>query len=147
MAPRTGVSAFRSHFFRRVVTVLFCFKELESAAPRLGIEVRRLVLDRPDELVGLFAEISRSRADAVIVQPNPDIDETIAQLALAHRLPTIFAWRQYVEAGGLMSYGSDLPAMQRRAAAFADKILKGAKPVDLPVEQPTKFELVLNLDY
>ena len=69
----------------------------------------------------------------------------VADLATTHRLPAMYDWRMYVEAGGLMSYGPSLPERHRRAATYVDKILKGAKPADLPVEQPTKFELVINL--
>ena len=69
----------------------------------------------------------------------------IAEMALRYRLPTVFTFRMYVEAGGLMSYAQDLVDMHRRSATFVDKILKGSKPADLPVEQPTKFELVINL--
>ena len=94
------------------------------------------------------SDIGRGRSDAVLVQPSPviqDMVHRIAHLAERHRLPSMFALRQDVEAGGLMSYGTDLHAMQRRAANYVDRILKGAKPGDLPVEQPTKFELVINL--
>ncbi len=72
--------------------------------------------------------------------------QQIPRLAAKHRLPAMYAWKWFVEAGGLMSYGPDNSAIWRRAATFVDKILKGAKPADLPVEQPTKFELVINLD-
>jgi putative ABC transport system substrate-binding protein len=91
---------------------------------------------------------SEAGAGALLVQPGALMDQNaakIAELAVRHRLPAIYGWRWYVDAGGLMSYGADLIDMWRRAAVFVDKILKGAKPADLPVEQPTKFDLVLNV--
>jgi putative ABC transport system substrate-binding protein len=122
-------------------------KLLLGAAPRLGLELRNVLVSGPGDLDRVFAEIGKGRANAVLVQPSPDIDEMrgrIAQLALKQRLPSMFTWRQYAEAGGLMSYGADLYSLQRYVASYVDKILKGAKPADLPVEQPTKFELVIN---
>jgi len=123
-------------------------KLLLGAAPRFGLELRNVLVSGRGDLDRIFTEIGRGRADAVLVQPSPDIDEMrsrIAQLAEKQRLPSMFALRQYAEAGGLMSYGADLYDMQRHVASYVDKILKGAKPADLPVEQPTKFELVINL--
>jgi ABC-type uncharacterized transport system substrate-binding protein len=123
-------------------------KLLQGAAPRFGLELRNVLVAEPRDLDRIFTEIGRGRADAVLVQPSPDFDEMrgrIAHLAEKQRLPSMFAWRQYVEAGGLMSYGVDLYSVQRLAATYVDKILKGAKPGDLPVEQPTKFELVINM--
>ena len=95
-----------------------------------------------------FAQIRAARVGALFVWPSPPVDEArskIAELALKERLPTVCAFREYVEAGGLMSYGSNLGAAHRRAATYVDKILKGAKPADLPIEQATTFELVINL--
>jgi len=123
-------------------------KLLLGAAPRFGLELRNVLLTGRGDLDRLFTEIGRGRADAVLVQPSPEIDEMrgrIAQLAEKQRLPSMFVWRQYSEAGGLMSYGADVRDTRRRAAVYVDKVLKGAKPADLPVEQPTKFELVINL--
>jgi ABC-type uncharacterized transport system substrate-binding protein len=123
-------------------------KLMVGAAPRLGLELRNVLVSGQGDLDRVFAEISRGRADAVVVQPSVVLDEMrgrIAQLASRQRLPSMFAWRHSAEAGGLMSYGTDLYAVQRRAASYVDKILKGAKPAELPVEQPTKFELVINL--
>ena len=91
--------------------------------------------------------MTRSRADALVVIATPVFNSArrrIAELAAKNRLPTMFSFRDYVEAGGLMSYGPDRLDMFRRAATFVDKILKGAKPGDLPVEQPERFELVIN---
>jgi putative ABC transport system substrate-binding protein len=123
-------------------------KLLLGAAPRFGLELRNVLVSGEGDLDRIFSEIGRGRADAVLVQPSPEMDEIrgrIARLAEKQRLPSMFVWRQYAEAGGLMSYGVDLRDTRRRAAVYVDKILKGAKPADLPVEQPTKFEFVINL--
>jgi putative ABC transport system substrate-binding protein len=92
--------------------------------------------------------MARGRTQAVLVLPSPLFfaeRQRVAELALVHRLPTMFGPREAVEVGGLMSYGATYDDMFQRAAGYVDKILKGAKPGDLPVEQPTKFELVINL--
>ena len=94
-----------------------------------------------------MAEMTTERAGALIVFPSPMLyteRRRIVDLAAKHRLPAIYAFREAVEAGGLMSYGASIPDLVRRAATYVEKILKGAKPADLPVEQPTKFELVIN---
>ena len=121
---------------------------IQNAARALGFMLQSLELRDPNALEHAFAAMSRERAEALIVIPDPPLfahRTQIAALAAKSRLPTMYAMREYVEAGGLMSYGPSYPAMWRRAAAYVDKILKGAKPGDLPVEQPTKFELVINL--
>ena len=92
--------------------------------------------------------MTRARAGALAVLGTPVFNRErrrLVDLAAKHRLPAVYSFRLYVEAGGLMSYGPDLPDMFRRSATYVDKILKGARPGDLPVEQPTKFELVINL--
>jgi ABC-type uncharacterized transport system substrate-binding protein len=102
----------------------------------------------PKEFDAAFVAMKRARVDAVIVGENTPFfadRRRIADLAVMHRLPTVAQAKEYAEAGGLVSYGPDYPDQFRRAATFVDKILKGAKPADLPVEQPTKFELVINL--
>jgi putative ABC transport system substrate-binding protein len=99
-------------------------------------------------LEGAFAAMARARAQAVLVLATPIFfgeRQRLGELAIAHRLPTMSQVRDYAEAGGLMSYGADLADLYRRGAIHVDKILRGAKPADLPVEQPTKFELVFNL--
>jgi putative ABC transport system substrate-binding protein len=121
---------------------------MEAVAPALGINIRRVALFAPDELDRTFARLRRDRVGALRILSDPLSDQwrgRIAELAIKHRLPTMFDQRIYVEAGGLMSYGPSLADIHRRAAIYVDKILKGAKPGDLPVEQPTKFELVINL--
>ena len=121
---------------------------MEAAAPALGIEIRRVELLGVEDLDRIFAKLRRDRVGAVRIQSDPVTDQwcgRIAELAIKYRLPTMFDSRIYVEAGGLMSYAPSLADIHRRAASYVDKILKGAKPADLPIEQPTKFELVINL--
>ena len=123
-------------------------KEARIAARALGLELQPVNARRSDEIEGAFAAMSRARADGLIVLPDPvflNLRARIADLANKARLPAMYGFRDEAEAGGLMSYGTNLPDLTRRAAWYVDKILKGAKPADLPVEQPTKFELVINL--
>ena len=123
-------------------------QETEAAARSMNLALQVVELRSAAELDAAFASMSRSRAMGVIIFPEPMMvseRHRIADLALRNRLPTIFARRENVEAGGLLSYGSSLSDQFRYAATFVDKILKGAKPGDLPVEQPTKFELVINM--
>ncbi len=123
-------------------------KEIEVAARALGVEIHLMGVRKADEFDGAFTAMVQKRvgafimlADAVFISHRVQI----AQLALKHRLPAMYGLREHVEAGGLMAYGVDLRQNCRRAATFVDKILKGANPATLPVEQPTKFELVINL--
>jgi putative ABC transport system substrate-binding protein len=122
---------------------------LTGAAQALGLHLHVVELRRPDELDAAFAAMTRAGADALFVQGEPVLLDglrgRIVDLAATSRLPAMYSWRMYVDAGGLMSYGPSLSDMMRRAATYVDKILKGAKPADLPVEQPMKFELVINL--
>jgi putative ABC transport system substrate-binding protein len=102
----------------------------------------------PGDLDGAFVTMTREHADAVIQLPSPMLYgeyKRIVELAAKSRLPAMYAAREFVEDGGLMSYGASLPDLFRRAATYVDKILKGANPAELPVEQPTKLELVFNL--
>jgi putative tryptophan/tyrosine transport system substrate-binding protein len=120
----------------------------EEAARRLGVHLQFVEVDAPDELEGAFAAMRREGAEALLMFFSPFFSthrRRLLELAAQHRLPGIFESRAYVEAGGLMSYNVSYADLFRRAAAYVDKILKGAKPADLPVEQPTKFELVINL--
>jgi putative tryptophan/tyrosine transport system substrate-binding protein len=122
---------------------------LTIAAQGLGLQLQVVEVRRAEELDEAFAAMTRAGADALLVQGEPRLLDglrgRIADLAAKHRLPAMYAWRMYVDAGGLMSYGVSLLEQYRRTAIYVDKILKGAKPADLPVEQPTKFELVINL--
>jgi putative ABC transport system substrate-binding protein len=123
-------------------------KETEDAARSLGLRVHVLGARGADELEGVLAAIAKERPDAFFTLADPVLyahRARIAEFANRNRLPAVYAHREFAEAGGLMAYGADLRDNMRRAAAFIDKILKGAKPADLPVEQPTKFELLINL--
>jgi putative ABC transport system substrate-binding protein len=124
-------------------------QEMRVAGPRLGLELRPVVFRDVDALPQQLRDIRSARAEAMVVVPSPVLDAgaraRIAELALKQMLPTMFGFPDYADAGGLMSYGSNLAAAHRRAAYYIDKLLKGAKPRELPVEQPTKFELVVNL--
>ena len=122
--------------------------EVRTAAARLKIEIRILDASVPEDVGGAFQRAVQWRAGALNVLASPFFLSQrvrIARLAVEHRLPTTVPHRTYAEAGGLMSYGPDFRDLNRRAVAFVDKILKGAKPAALPVEQATKFELVINL--
>ena len=123
-------------------------KQTEGAARALGLRLQLLEARGPDDLEGAFATMAREHAGALFVPADIIFvrhAKQMADLAARHRLPAMFGFREHVEAGGLMSYAASFDVMFRRAAAFVDKILKGARPADLPVEQPTKFELVINL--
>ena len=120
----------------------------DAAARALGVRLQVVEARRPEDLYRAFADMTKARADALTVIATPLFDterRRLVELAAARRLPAVYTFRSYVEGGGLMSYGPDLPDLFRRAATYVDKILKGAKPGDLPVEQPTKFELAINL--
>ncbi len=125
------------------------WRETESAARSLGVQVQSLEVRAPNpDFAGAFSAITRYRADALLTLSQPLIRvyrEQIVDFTVKRRMPAIFHTRAFVEAGGLMSYAADVIDLYRRAATHVDKILKGAKPADLPVEQPTKFNLVVNL--
>jgi putative ABC transport system substrate-binding protein len=124
-------------------------KTAEAVSRSLGIHVQSLeIRNASDDLRGAFATAAKGRADALYVATTGVFFREraqIAQLAVNYRLAAVSTFREFAEAGGLMSYGANLPDMFRRAAIYVDKILKGAKAGDLPMEQPTKFELVINL--
>jgi putative ABC transport system substrate-binding protein len=120
----------------------------EAAAKTAGLTIQRIPVGSAAGLEGAFATMVRDRAGAIIIVSTARLfsyRKRIADLAVKHRLPTVVGLREYAEAGALVSYGTDFSDLFRRAAFYADKILKGAKPGDLPIEQPTKFELVINL--
>jgi putative ABC transport system substrate-binding protein len=123
------------------------FKGTEAVGRQLGIAVISARVTDPGELERAFAEVQRARVQALIVMSDPMTvaqRKRIAELAASHRLPAIYALREFVEAGGLSSYATSLVDQYRRAARYVDRILKGAKPGDLPLEQPTAFELWIN---
>jgi putative tryptophan/tyrosine transport system substrate-binding protein len=121
--------------------------EAEAAARMLGLDVAKLEIRRADDIAPAFEAI-KGRADALYVGPDPLVNANrvrIHTLSLSAQLPTVYGFRGYVEVGGLMSYGANFIDLFRRAAEVVDKILRGVKPADIPVEQPTKFELAINL--
>jgi putative tryptophan/tyrosine transport system substrate-binding protein len=123
-------------------------KEAEHAAPILGMQLQFVPVTKPEEITSAFSVINRDRADAVCVFPSPMLFAEygrIVSIVSEKRLPTIYAAREGVELGGLMSYGPNQADLARQTASYVDKILKGAKPAELPVQQPTKYELVINL--
>jgi putative ABC transport system substrate-binding protein len=128
--------------------ILSQWRQIEGAARSLGLEPQLLDVRASADFARAFDTAIKQRADAIIVS-NDTLTQTnlrrIVDLSAKHRLPSIFSSREYVDAGGLMAYGPNFTELYRRAATYVDKILKGAKPADLPIEQPTKFELVINM--
>ena len=121
---------------------------VEKAARSLGAELQVVGVRTPAEFDPAFLAMTQAQAHALLVLADAMFlahRARLADLALVHRLPTVLATKEYADAGGLVSYGADYPALFRRAVIYVDRILKGAKPADLPVEQPTKFELIINL--
>ena len=124
------------------------WNELQLPARQLGVQLQSLPVRSPNDFAKAFEDATRARAGALAIMPDPVFVtnlKRIADLAAKHRLASIFHLREFADAGGLVTYGIDRSDMFRRAATFVDKILKGAKPADLPVEQPTRFELVINM--
>ena len=125
------------------------YKETEGAAGSLHLQLQSVEVVRAEDLDRAFSAVTKDRAQALIMPAANPVGFTargqIASFAQKNRVPSIYAQREYVDAGGLMSYGPNTPDMFRRAATYVDKILKGTKPADLPVERPRKFELVINL--
>jgi ABC-type uncharacterized transport system substrate-binding protein len=123
-------------------------KEVEPPAAAFGVKLQYLVVINPKDLETAFRAASKEHAQAVLVLAGPVVNaerKQIAELAAKNRLPAIFPFPEYLDFGGLMSYGASIADSYGRAATYVDKILKGAKPADLPVEQPKKFELIINL--
>ena len=123
-------------------------KIAQASAATINRTIVPVEMQTQDDVAAAFAALGRERAGALLVPSNALFfaqRQRIAELALQARLPTMFAQREYVEAGGLMSYGESLADFYRRAAWYVDKIFKGAKPADLPVQQPTRFFLTINL--
>ena len=124
------------------------WQELQVPADKLGIRLHSLEARSPKDFDGAFADAVRMRVGALAIMPGPLFAgnlRRIADLAVRNRLPAVFHLREFADAGGLVTYGPDRTDMFRRAAAYVDKILKGARPGDLPIERPTRFELVVNL--
>jgi putative tryptophan/tyrosine transport system substrate-binding protein len=141
--------------FRRLATIgnvgnslaVLEMSEVQAAAARFGLEAAALEIRQAEDIAPAF-EALRGGADALYVVADPLVNTNRARihtLAMGARLPAIYNAKEHVEAGGLMSYGPNFPELYRRAAEYVDKILRGAKPADIPVEQPTKFDLVVNL--
>jgi putative tryptophan/tyrosine transport system substrate-binding protein len=123
-------------------------RETVLAAGSYEIYLRYLDVQTLNDIEPVIRAAATGRADALMVLGNPTLNlqrQQVVELAAKHRLPATYARPEYVEAGGLMTYSTNYPELFRRAAFYVDRILKGAKPADLPVEQPTKFELVINL--
>jgi putative ABC transport system substrate-binding protein len=122
--------------------------ETERTATALGLDLRAFEVRDPHDLPGVFTALGDWRADGLITLPDGFLfsqRERVVELALKSKLPGVYPEAEFVAAGGLASYGPSLPDLFRRVASYVDKILKGAKPADLPIEQPSKFELVINL--
>jgi putative tryptophan/tyrosine transport system substrate-binding protein len=142
--------------FRRLATIgnvgnslaVLEMKEVQAAATRFGLEAAALEIRRAEDITPAF-EALKGGADGLYVVADPLVNTHRARihtLAMGARLPAIYNAKEHVEAGGLMSYGPNFPELYRRAAEYVDKILRGAKPTDIPVEQPTRFDLVVNLN-
>src|SRR5262249_12607644 len=140
----------RLGLFWNVTTQLYVpqLRETKIAAEASGILLVPVEVGSPDNVDSAFAMLGRERVEALLVPPDTTFysrRRQIADLAARTGLPAIYGYREHVEDGGLMSYGPDIPDQYRRPAIYVDKILKGAQPAELPVEQPTKIELVINL--
>jgi putative ABC transport system substrate-binding protein len=124
------------------------FTAADQGAKSLNLQVQALKVDPAYDFAGIFEAAAKGGAQLVLVQSSPAFTKhmpEIGEVAVKHRLPTMFTFRHYVDHGGLMSYGVDFPPLWRRTADYVARILKGAKPAELPIEQPTKFEFVVNL--
>ena len=131
-----------------IVPEMITLKNLQSVGPALGMTVEAVEMRGPGDFESAFARAVRDRVHAAMVPSNSSLiphRQEIVALGAKHRLPVAYGYGDFPEAGGLMSYGVSLPDLFRRAAVYVDKILKGAKPTELPVEQPKKFEFIINL--
>jgi putative ABC transport system substrate-binding protein len=145
-APR--ISRVAVLFNAAVPPAEIAMKELQAAAQVLGLRIQPVALQGPKGFEEAFRTITQDRVDALVVFPDPltfTNQELIVNFAAKSRIPGLYGAKEFVEIGGLMSYGPSYPDMFRRGAYYVDRILKGTKPADLPVEQPMKFELVINL--
>jgi putative ABC transport system substrate-binding protein len=121
---------------------------LQAAASKLGITLHLEKVSEPEHFEGAFASMVAAQAQALIVVVDPltvRYRDRVVELATRHRLPAMYGFREFVDAGGLIAYGVNVPHLCRRAAVYVDKIIKGAKPAELPIEQPTRFEFIINL--
>ena len=146
MAPKVSRVAFLANPSNAASSLLL--KNVQAAAHKIGVKIHPVEASTPQEIASGFAVMASQKAEGLIVSLDPLLQQRknqIAELAAKQRLPSIGAYGVYVEAGGLMSYGIDIREHIRRAATYVDKIFKGANPGDLPVEQPTTFELFINL--
>ena len=144
VVPKVSRAAVLFHQATRPVFL----REAQIVAQALSVKLQRLEVRSPDDLEDAFATMTSGRANGLLVLPHPFTfahARRIADLAAKKRLAAVYGFRESVETGGLMAYAANSPDMFRRAAIYVDKILKGANPADIPVEQPTKFELVINL--
>jgi putative ABC transport system substrate-binding protein len=122
--------------------------QLQEAARAIGVQLQILRASRQEEFAGAFADLVGKRADAIVVAADPafnDARDQLVALVARHAVPAVYEWREFVDAGGLLSYGANLRDTYRQIGVYAARILRGAKPADLPIEQPTKFELAINL--
>ena len=145
VAPK--ISRVATLYHRSFEATVLNVREAEAAALALGLTVLPIEMGAFQTMDAAFAAIARAGADALLTFGDPFVSRhqrEIVAFAATNRLPAIYSLREFAEGGGLLAYGTSYPAMYRRAASYVDKILKGAKPADLPVEQPTKFELVIN---
>jgi putative ABC transport system substrate-binding protein len=129
-------------------SVVIALRETQAAAKTLGLTLDSLDVRQASDLGPALSAIAKRRPDALVLPAETTIHEQrarIAAFAVQHRLPSISAWREFAEAGGLVVYGVNIPDVFRRAVGYIDKIFKGANPGDLPIEQPIRFELVINL--
>jgi putative ABC transport system substrate-binding protein len=150
LLKETVPSATRVAFLsnQAIIPEKITLKNLQELAPSLGVTVQVIEMRGPEDFDTAYAAVVRERFQAALQSANSSYiahAPKLAMLEAKHRIPVMYGWSDFPEAGGLISYGVSVAALFRHAAVYVDKILKGAKPADLPVEQPTKFELVVNL--